>query len=1050
MATYTWNGGNGDWSDAADWTPNGVPGLGDTANIGNIGLSAAITVTASASGLSNAGTINLTGNLSSAKLATLDDTGAAPTTLGNINILGDALLEFGSGAATNLASGTTFSLRDDVTPISLNAGSNTTGTFTNSGTLEVDWSAGNSDGGSSLSIGNTLANSGVVTIGNTNLGAATTVTASGLSNAGTINLTGNLSSAKLATLDITGSASDSGTLDINANTAVNLTGLTGVFTQAAGETVVASGGALSAPTIAVTGGTLEGTGALTGVVSNSGGVVAGGSVDNSSPGVMTLTGTYQSSGTGTLIALLSGTGAGQVGALDVTGSLNLQGGALQAKAVGDLSFASGQVFSNVLTFTSGDFQGLFSELEAGGQTGNGVTINLGGNLTLGALYNVAAGNVTLEVVATPITTADVWTTGVTGNWDTLADWSVRVPTFYSDVTIGGANSNVTLSQDATIDSLTLSSGGTLSASGWSLTVGGAVNVQAGATFTGTNLNVGGSFTDGGGVTISAGTLDLLAAATIGGAIGGTGVLVFAGGSAALNSGATITIASLTISGAGTNVSVNEALSYGGTFTEGAGSTVTVGGGDALTLSGNSTFAGSIGGAGALAIAGGSDALNSGATITTASLTISGAATSVSVNEALGYGGSFTDGAGSTVTIGGGDSLTLGGNSMIAGSIGGAGALAFAGGSAALDSGATITTANLSESGAGTLLTLAENLSYGGAFTEGAGSTLSISSGDTLTLTGTSNIGGTVSGAGTLALAGGGSTTIESGANLSVAKWSISGAGTTVTLDEAVTYAGSFSEGAGATLTGGPGTPLTLTGSANFTGGTLNGAHEINTKGTTAVSGLTIGGTAIWYNYKTVTQSGGNVTVGDGTGATAVLSNTSTGTYDITDDSGIGRGTSTASHIANAGLFEKTGGTGTSVVTPSINNTGTIEVSSGMLDLQGAVTGTGTDTIQNASTLEFDSTLAAGQTVNFSPTFGTLDLIDPLGYGGSQIGDFVKGDNVDLNGAWSLLSFGENAGHTLGTLTLAQGANHVALEFAGNFTQSSFSINTGATTIIAHA
>ena len=313
----------------------------------------------------------------------------------------------------------------------------------------------------------------------------------------------------------------------------------------------------------------------------------------------------------------------------------------------------------------------------------------------------------------------------------------------------------------------------------------------------------------------------------------------------------------------------------------------------------------------------------------------------------------------------------------------------------------------------------------------------------------SNIGGTVSGAGTLALAGGGTTTILSGANLSVADWLISGALTTVTLDEAVTYAGSFSEGAGATLTGGPGTALTLTGSANFAGGTLNGAHAINTKGTTTVSGLTIGGTAAWYNYKTVTQSGGNVTVGDGSGATAALLNTATGTYDITDNSGIGRGVSTASYIKNAGLFEKTGGTGKSVVTPSINNTGTIDVSSGALDFQGAVTGAGTDTIQNASTLEFDSTLAAGQTVNFSPTFGTLDLTDALGYGGAQIGDFIKGDKVDLNGAWSLLSFSENAGHTLGTLTLAQGANHVALEFAGNFTQSNFSTNTGATTIIGH-
>jgi hypothetical protein len=197
---------------------------------------------------------------------------------------------------------------------------------------------------------------------------------------------------------------------------------------------------------------------------------------------------------------------------------------LQVDAVNGLSLSSGQVFSNVLTFTPGDLQGLFGALEAGGKTGNGACLNLGNGLTLGALYNVAAGNVTLEVVATPVTTADSWTGG-TGNWNTPADWTVGVPTFCSDVTIGGASSVVTLSQDATIDSLTMSSGGTLQAGGSSLTVGGAVTIQAGAALTAKNLNVGGSFTDDGGVTISGGTLDLLKSGTI----GATGTLALTGG-----------------------------------------------------------------------------------------------------------------------------------------------------------------------------------------------------------------------------------------------------------------------------------------------------------------------------------------------------------------------------------------------------------------------------------------------------------------------------------------------------------------------------------------
>jgi hypothetical protein len=98
-------------------------------------------------------------------------------------------------------------------------------------------------------------------------------------------------------------------------------------------------------------------------------------------------------------------------------------------------------------------------------------------------------------------------------------------------------------------------------------------------------------------------------------------------------------------------------------------------------------------------------------------------------------------------------------------------------------------------------------------------------------------------------------------------------------------------------------------------------------GTTTVSGLKIGGTVEWVNTKSVTQSGGTVTIGDARGAKAILNNELMGTYDITDDSGIARGSSTASDtdIENAGLFEKTGGTGVSTTVPNLTNNGRIEV-----------------------------------------------------------------------------------------------------------------------------
>jgi hypothetical protein len=328
----------------------------------------------------------------------------------------------------------------------------------------------------------------------------------------------------------------------------------------------------------------------------------------------------------------------------------------------------------------------------------------------------------------------------------------------------------------------------------------------------------------------------------------------------------------------------------------------------------------------------------------------------------------------------------------------------------------------------------------------AGSKIIISSDDPLNINGTTALSGKVLGAGTLAFTGG-NATLNNGASLSVAGWAISGSGTTVTLDENLSYAGSFSEGAGDTfvLSGGD---LLLDGANTFAGGTVDGSNALETKGMTTLSGLTIGGTVVWENEGIVTQSGGSATLGDASGDTALLDNGSRGIYDITDDSGIGLGSSIASNIQNAGLFEKTGGTGTSAIAPSIDNTGMIEALSGTLDLQGAVTGKGKDEVSGASTLEFDSTVAASQTIDFLGGPSAVDLINPDGFAG-KIADFASSDTVQLSGDWVLSSFSENAAGTLGTLTLASDASHHAFNFVGDYTANDFKIASGATTTIGH-
>jgi hypothetical protein len=522
------------------------------------------------------------------------------------------------------------------------------------------------------------------------------------------------------------------------------------------------------------------------------------------------------------------------------------------------------------------------------------------------------------------------------------------------------------------------------------------------------------------------------------------------GKATLSGGVGVNAPALALTGSAIVLTVAETISYSGALSENAGSTISISSGDELSLTGTTTLSGTTSGAGTLNLTGGSATIESGAKVTVSNWSISGSGIDVTLDEALTYSGSFSEGAGSTISISSADELSLTGTVSLSGTTSGAGTLDLAGKSSTVESGATLSVSNWSISGSGTDVTLGEALTYSGSFSEGAGSTISISSADELSLAGATTLSGTTSGAGTLDLAGG-SATIKSGAKVAVSNWSISGSGADVTLDEALTYSGSFSEGAGDTfvLSGGN---LLLTGADTFAGGTVDGAKLLETEGTTTVSGLTIGGTVEWENTNTVAQTGGTVTIGDSSGDKASLDNTATGVYDITGASAIGRGSSTVSDIKNAGLFEQTG-TGTSTIEPAVTNTGTIEVTSGTLDFMGAVTGKGIETISGASTLEFDAAVASKATVgNQNIGFtggGTLDLTDPTVFWG-EISGFATTDTIELLGSWAFSSFSENSGGTLATLRLISGATKHAFDFVGDYTRADFQITSGATSTITYA
>jgi hypothetical protein len=283
-------------------------------------------------------------------------------------------------------------------------------------------------------------------------------------------------------------------------------------------------------------------------------------------------------------------------------------------------------------------------------------------------------------------------------------------------------------------------------------------------------------------------------------------------------------------------------------------------------------------------------------------------------------------------------------------------------------------------------------------------------------------------------------------------------GTIASVEFAGTGANTLTLQTGSTLTGdaigsaasGATNALVLQGK----GTANNNFDNFNTLDVQANAGWTLGGDST-FGATTVSSgklvvagnlASGPATLGDPAGDLAQLVIASTGIWDIRDDSGIGLASSPSSFISNSGRFEKTGGSGISDIAPQLLNKGNVLVSFGTLDLEGAVSGKGTDTISGGSTLEFDSTVGGGQTIDFLG--GALDLLDPQGFSG-KIAGFASPDTVQLAGDWNFSSFSETGNGMMGNLTLSSGGTTQTFHFLGDYTASDFSIASGATTIIGH-
>ena len=259
--------------------------------IGNPYMGASTAVFAST--LSNNGSLTVQGtvpgNVSGGAIfqASLILSGAAASTsTGYVRVGGDGLIHYGSGDIATVEVGGWLELDGSEARILTSGGASALAKLaTNEGTLllrgNTSLGAGgarlatttgmanygafdinsyqNFDSGSVVTIGGMLSNEGALNIGNGNLGAATTVVVSSLSNNDTISLLG--SSNFLAELIVNGVATNDGSLSIGAGSKVDVTG-SHTFTQAGGSTTVA--GSLEAGAFYVNAGLLDFELAITG------------------------------------------------------------------------------------------------------------------------------------------------------------------------------------------------------------------------------------------------------------------------------------------------------------------------------------------------------------------------------------------------------------------------------------------------------------------------------------------------------------------------------------------------------------------------------------------------------------------------------------------------------------------------------------------------------------------------------------------------------------------------------------------------------------------
>jgi hypothetical protein len=495
----------------------------------------------------------------------------------------------------------------------------------------------------------------------------------------------------------------------------------------------------------------------------------------------------------------------------------------------------------------------------------------------------------------------------------------------------------------------------------------------------------------GTIDVAAGTLEFDGSTNnFGGAIEGAGTFDIDSGTNTILSGTVVTVAAVTI-GAQATVGLDGSLSYAGTFLNNGQLDLN---GFNLTLTGSSsTLDGTIDGSGTLLTSGSisADGFTLGGTAVWQNNGMVTQSSSVAIGDSSGDAAEIINEASGVFDLLNGGAIDIGTTSASQFVNDGILEITARTGTAAINAPITST---------GTIYVVSGTAQFDGA---------------------TNVFGGTIEGTGIVDIAGENGT-ISSGTAITVAGLTI---GASVTLDENLSYAGTFLNSGTLNLNG---NTLTLSGSNATLGGTIDGSGTLITSGTDASAYFTVGGTVTWQNSGTINLSA-YTNIGDSSGGAAEIINEASGVFNLLDDGSIDGGASPGSQFVNNGTLESTAFLST--ISAPITSTGTIDVISGTAQFDGT-----TDML--GGTIEGDGTLmlAGG-----SDTIASGALLTVAGLAMSGSSELTLDENLTYAGAFTLESTSASLYLNGNSLTLSGDTF-----LSGTINSSGTLITTGTTTI----